>query len=564
MARDPRHDILFEPIQIGPKTLRNRFYQMPHCTGFGVGEARRPGALPGDEGRGRLGGGLHRVLLDPPRVRRHATASRRGSGTTTTSRNLALMCDMLHEHGALAGVELWYGGAARALQESRCVAARALADPERLRAPHVPEGDGQGRHPRGAGLLRRGREAGPRRPASTSSTSTARTRYLPHAVPVAVLQPAHRRVRRLASRTARASGSRRSSRCARRSATTARSPSRMSIDTLMGEAGTQLERRRPPLRRARRPPRRPLGRQRRPASPSGARTRRRRASSSRATQLPWTEARARGDRRSRSSASAASRTRTRWSRSIDVGRAATSSAPPARRSPTRSSRSKIEEGRLDDIRECIGCNICISRWEIGGPPLICTQNATAGEEYRRGWHPEQFEPAANADNDVLVVGAGPAGMECAIVLGKRGMRRVHLVEAGDEHRRRSCAGSRSCPGSASGPASSTTARSSSTSSRTSSSSPDTRLDADGVTRVRRRDRRHRDRRALGARTASTAARTSTIPGADACAAARAHAGADHGRGQGRRRASASLVFDTDGYFMGVSPRREARARRASR
>ena len=35
MARDPRHDILFEPIQIGPKTLRNRFYQVPHCTGFG-------------------------------------------------------------------------------------------------------------------------------------------------------------------------------------------------------------------------------------------------------------------------------------------------------------------------------------------------------------------------------------------------------------------------------------------------------------------------------------------------------------------------------------------------
>src|SRR5207244_2359764 len=83
-------------------------------------------------------------------------------------------------------------------------------------------------------------------------------------------------------------------------------------------------------------------------------------------------------------------------------------------------------GRLDDIRECIGCNICISRWEIGGPPLICTQNATAGEEYRRGWHPERFETAANADNDVLVVGAGPAGMECAMVLGKRGMRRVHL------------------------------------------------------------------------------------------------------------------------------------------
>jgi dimethylamine/trimethylamine dehydrogenase len=67
-----------------------------------------------------------------------------------------------------------------------------------------------------------------------------------------------------------------------------------------------------------------------------------------------------------------------------------------------------------------------------GNHIGCTQNATAGEEYRRGWHPERFEPAANADNDVLVVGAGPAGLECAIVLGKRGFRRVHLVDAAPE------------------------------------------------------------------------------------------------------------------------------------
>ena len=80
--------------------------------------------------------------------------------------------------------------------------------------------------------------------------------------------------------------------------------------------------------------------------------------------------------------------------------------------------AKIEEGRLDEIRECIGCNICLSRFKIGGPRLVCTQNPTAGEEYRRGWHPERFTRARNADNDVLVVGAGPAGMECAIVLGQ--------------------------------------------------------------------------------------------------------------------------------------------------
>ena len=92
---------------------------------------------------------------------------------------------------------------------------------------------------------------------------------------------------------------------------------------------------------------------------------------------------------------------------------------------------KIEEGRLDDIRECIGCNECVARWQIGAP-IVCTQNATAGEEYRRGWHPERFTPAANRDKSVLVVGAGPAGLECAVVLGKRGMSVVHLVDSRKE------------------------------------------------------------------------------------------------------------------------------------
>jgi dimethylamine/trimethylamine dehydrogenase len=92
---------------------------------------------------------------------------------------------------------------------------------------------------------------------------------------------------------------------------------------------------------------------------------------------------------------------------------------------------KIEEGRYGEVRECIGCNECYSR-AVYRHHIGCTQNATAGEEHRRGWHPERFEPAANRDRDVLVVGAGPAGMECAIVLGKRGFRRVHLVEADSE------------------------------------------------------------------------------------------------------------------------------------
>jgi dimethylamine/trimethylamine dehydrogenase len=92
---------------------------------------------------------------------------------------------------------------------------------------------------------------------------------------------------------------------------------------------------------------------------------------------------------------------------------------------------KIEEGRLDEIRECIGANQCLTA-HTAGMILGCSQNATAGEEYRRDWHPERFEQAVNADNDVLVIGAGPAGMECALVLARRGMRRVHLVDAEGE------------------------------------------------------------------------------------------------------------------------------------
>ncbi len=90
---------------------------------------------------------------------------------------------------------------------------------------------------------------------------------------------------------------------------------------------------------------------------------------------------------------------------------------------------KIDEGRESEIRECIGCNICISSWH-DGVPVRCTQNPTAGEEWRRGWHPERTPKAASAAS-VLVVGAGPAGLECALWLGRRGYA-VSVAEAADD------------------------------------------------------------------------------------------------------------------------------------
>jgi dimethylamine/trimethylamine dehydrogenase len=87
---------------------------------------------------------------------------------------------------------------------------------------------------------------------------------------------------------------------------------------------------------------------------------------------------------------------------------------------------QIEEGRLEDIRECIGCNVCVTG-DFTVTPIRCTQNPSMGEEWRRGWHPERFRPK-RSDARVLVVGAGPAGLEAAQSLGKRGYD-VLLAEA---------------------------------------------------------------------------------------------------------------------------------------
>ena len=88
---------------------------------------------------------------------------------------------------------------------------------------------------------------------------------------------------------------------------------------------------------------------------------------------------------------------------------------------------KIEEGRFEDVRECIGCNVCVSG-DFTMSPLRCTQNPAMGEEWRKGWHPERIRAKAS-DRPVLVVGAGPAGLEAAQALGKRGYE-VTLAEKG--------------------------------------------------------------------------------------------------------------------------------------
>jgi dimethylamine/trimethylamine dehydrogenase len=89
---------------------------------------------------------------------------------------------------------------------------------------------------------------------------------------------------------------------------------------------------------------------------------------------------------------------------------------------------KIDEGRVEDIRECIGCNICITGDMTQGMGR-CTQNPTWMEEWRRGWHPEKIAPKGATDN-VLIIGSGPAGLEAALAASRRGYD-VALAEARD-------------------------------------------------------------------------------------------------------------------------------------
>jgi len=67
----------------------------------------------------------------------------------------------------------------------------------------------------------------------------------------------------------------------------------------------------------------------------------------------------------------------------------TSSAPPALDRRSHSCRPDFGRPGGGHPAECIGCNICVSKFQQGGQ-IMCTQNVTIGEEYRRGWHPEKF------------------------------------------------------------------------------------------------------------------------------------------------------------------------------
>jgi len=424
MARDPRHDILFEPIRLGPKTLRNRFYCTPQCNGAG---SEKPGMQAGHRGM-KAEGGWGAVCTEYCSVHPESDDTHRVSARLWDEgdvRNLARMCDAIHAWDALAGVELWYGGPHAPCMDSRLVArapSQIASDIDPLTVPREASKE-EIRELQGfyVAAAKRAREAG----------FDIVYAYGSHAYgPMQFLSPYYNR------RTDEYGGSFENRArywlelleqlraavgddCA--------IASRLAVDAL-GPAGVDADEAIALIEHVDHLVDvwdlnvsgianwgDDLGTSR--FYPEGY-------------QRGWTD-----------------RAKAATSKPVvGVGRytnpdAMVEAIREGRLDVIGASRPsiadpflprKIDEGRLDDIRECIGCNVCVSRWEIGGPPIICTQNATASEEYRRGWHPEKFTRAKNADRDVLVVGAGAAGLECARVLAERGLGRVHLVDAAAE------------------------------------------------------------------------------------------------------------------------------------
>ncbi len=415
MARDPRYDVLFEPVRIGPVVAPNRFYQVPHCTGIGYRRPQTLAALRGMKAEGGWGTvcteycSIHPTSDDDP----YPSAA---IWDDEDVRSMRLMVDSVHAHGALAGIELWHGGASSANHYSREVPIgpssmpAGVYDPVQTRAMDTADV---------VELKRWHVEAALR--AKEASFDIVYVYACHWYLIKQFLMPSNQRsdqyggslenrarlLRELIEETKDAVGD------------TCAVAVRFSAGS--GEASDDQVDTEP------------------------------RAILEMIGDLPdlWditVDDYSHEMGTSRFVHEAGLETAMSWVKEVtdkpvvSVGRFTSpdtmvrlvrqgvvdliGAARPSIADPFLP--QKISEGREDDIRECIGCNICYTGDQTG-TPIRCTQNPTMGEEWRKGWHPERI-PERGSDASVLIVGAGPAGLEAAMALGKRGYR-VTLTDA---------------------------------------------------------------------------------------------------------------------------------------
>ena len=418
MARDSRYDILFEPVKIGPVTSRNRFYQVPHCCGMGTQYTETQAAMRGAKAEGGWG------VVCTEECMFHMT-SETGSYPDAVLfedrdiKAMAVIAEAVKKHGSLAGVELAHHGMSADNLYSRMAPLGPSSRPQFYGKPmHTRAMDKTDIRD----FRRWHRDAALRAKAAGYDIVYV---YAAHniALPMHFLSKRYndrtdeyggslenraRLIRELLEETKDAIGDS----CA--------VAIRFAVDELMGEAGITKE---------------SEGRE----------------VIEMLAELPdlwdvniadWSN----DSQSSRFSEEGYQESYVAFVKSltskpvVGVGRF---TSPDAMVSQIRRGvldligaarpsiadpflPNKIDEGRIEDIRECIGCNFCISI-NNQSAPMRCTQNPTVGEEWRRGWHPERID-AKGSDDKVLIVGAGPAGLEAALALGMRGYE-VHLAEA---------------------------------------------------------------------------------------------------------------------------------------
>ncbi len=422
VTRDPRFDILFEPVRIGPLVAKNRFYQVPHCNGMGYARPRAHAAMRGVKAEG----GWAVVSTEEVEIHPSSDISPYIEGRLWDDRDipaLALMTEAIHKYGALAAIELVHAGMSASNLYSReaSIAPSHIANP----ASYAPA---QARSMTKADIrsYRRWHRAAALR-ARRAGFNIVYV-YAGHSLSLAMhfLQSRHnhrsdeyggslvnraRLLRELIEDTKEAVGAD----CA--------VAVRFAVDELRGTDGIS-------------------------ADSEG------REVIAMLAELPdlWDVNVSDWSNDSKTSRFAAEGYQEEFVRFVKqlttkpvvgVGRF---TSPDAMVSQIRRGvldmigaarpsiadpflPKKIENGDIDDIRECIGCNVCVTG-DHTMTPIRCTQNPTMGEEWRKGWHPEVIPPRTGEDS-FLVIGAGPSGLECARLLGRRGYT-VHLAEAGEQ------------------------------------------------------------------------------------------------------------------------------------
>lgn len=422
MARDPRYDILFEPIKIGPIVAPNRFYQVPHCNGMGRMFPDSMIEMRGMKAEGGWG------IVTTEQCDFHPTGDVQPFTETSMWDDgdvpyLAAMVDAVHEHGSLAGIELVHNG-----QDSGCLYSREVPigpehrpvtwhnHPIQARAMSLSDIRDYRRWHRNAAL--RARKAGfdmvvvyAGHDGTVPSHFLSRQSNQRSDEYGGSLENRLRLFRELIEETKDAVGD------------TMAVVVRFAVDEMMGKDGLEWE---------------SEGRE----------------AIEMLAELPdmWDVNVSDWENDSMTSRFAQegyqeeyiSFVKSMTSKPVSaVGRYTSpdtmvsairrglvdliGAARPSIADPFLP--NKIKEGRSEDIRECIGCNICAA-WNNLSAPSRCTQNPTMGEEWRKGWHPEKIAPK-ESDSHILIVGAGPAGLEAAHGLGKRGYQ-VTLAEARSE------------------------------------------------------------------------------------------------------------------------------------